>query len=1331
MSKKKKLFSFVFLITGIFISSVTTGYATDIQDSKFETISTYDEYLKKHSSENTQSFSEEFETTLLKRTFLNKVGESTVNKFYQKGNEYSNTLNWLAEDRSALTLFLMGGNPEGNYEKVIENLTTLYSKYQTAIQEKNIYKKLVIALALTYSTDIKSWMKTNELSAIESRFDSYKYLYDNNLLYSNKQFEALPIELLRCVVDCPISDNELLWLANYARQYPTDTKPYNLDPYNYIHYTFDYNYDLPKYYDQNNKDTWDRKYELSKYNIPYGIPGEQKIWMRFEEGSVCGGISETGKILNNLFGIPSIYIGQPGHAAYLIYDENDKQEGIWTIGNSISGFEQSGKDGRMPLNWGTRKEAYMDGKLYFNVSYILLAQTALNDYANYEKATEYNFLADSYDDPTIRENIYTLALGVQGFNWDALSGLISTYEANGTKSQEDYQRLATLVAQKLENYPLPMVDLLKTLNSKTNTTELRKQTLKKVLLSPPQDCLQPEECKKLAISLYDDYADGSIKDCRLNLAIANQLNLEDFPVQSDLEKLISLDMTDRQVRNLSGLENAINLTQLQAHGNQIEKGLSALNSLTKLKELNLDSDGITQEQLDSLAFEKLTNLTDIYLAGNHLFNLERLNLAKNIRWQQNRLHGQSITEEKQKITQGQLTLKIKEIRNVDGSIPTITPANGGSYDNVAGTITWTGLNATTKEVSYSWSGSNNFTGTVTVPIDVAPLKKAISIDSPSRFQVIQRNTQNNLADIMIKGKYTGTPQAIEASWNGGDYQVIDATFENGEYSGILKQQPCGTGNLNVRFVNDKEVFAEKKEVSVGDIFVVAGQNNASGRGTNNQHYDSNLGIAARLFGNDGLWKDLQDPYDSGENQIDSVSKDNSSGSFVPLLATKMMKEEKVPVAFIPAAKGGSSIKAWAPSESADTLYGSMRKRIQEAGGNVRSILWFQGETDLENNMTYSDYKSRLHTIITSICSEFNTSFLVGQIGYESSPNSSTDQIRQAQRDIVLENNYAFYGPVTYDIDLSKGDSLHFKTDEALSELANRWWLSLKQSVYQKGETQFSLKPDSAITYNVLSNELCVPLNKAVDENRTLRQLSVFKVTTQSGEVDSKEYAMDENILRLKLKTPTHVPKNVTFASKNKGVNNTLYSQTDHDPLAPFYNQPIHAILPLKSTDGLEAYTDDNVKDIRQTILANIDGDHANVTIGVTDAAGNSVSEANYNHEGSYTVTYCYTYPSGEQVDTKCLLTVKKIQTAVNVKDLTLYVGDTWRYKDNFISATDKYGTAVPLGKVTVIGSNRVDTKMPGSYKVTYAYGAVKKDATITVKAVQTALEVKDTTCYIG
>lgn len=83
---------------------------------------------------------------------------------------------------------------------------------------------------------------------------------------------------------------------------------------------------------------------------------------------------------------------------------------------------------------------------------------------------------------------------------------------------------------------------------------------------------------------------------------------------------------------------------------------------------------------------------------------------------------------------------------------------------------------------------------------------------------------------------------------------------------------------------------------------------------------------------------------------------------------------------------------------------------------------------------------------------------------------------------------------------------------------------------------------------------------------------------------------------------------------------------------------------------------------------------------------------------SQTVTYVY----------------KTIPASIKAHDSTMNVGDTWSAKDNFDSAVDSLGIAVPFDEVKVDGS--VDTTKSGVYLVTYSFAGDSVTIKVTVKA---------------
>ncbi|MDV7712246.1 bacterial Ig-like domain-containing protein [Enterococcus casseliflavus] len=158
----------------------------------------------------------------------------------------------------------------------------------------------------------------------------------------------------------------------------------------------------------------------------------------------------------------------------------------------------------------------------------------------------------------------------------------------------------------------------------------------------------------------------------------------------------------------------------------------------------------------------------------------------------------------------------------------------------------------------------------------------------------------------------------------------------------------------------------------------------------------------------------------------------------------------------------------------------------------------------------------------------------------------------------------------------------------------------------------------------------------------------------------------------------------------------------------------------------------SVKAKDSTLYVGDDWEAADNFVSATDKTGANLpfsavtvsGSVDTSKEGQYKVTY-----SNGKTEAIATITVVANQETVAAKDSTLYVGDSWEAADNFLSATDKDGKALPLREVTVDGT--VDTSKAGRYEVIYRNGKAEAKATITVLADQTSVTAKDSTLYVG
>ena len=402
-----------------------------------------------------------YELTLLRRTLIKNVGQYALTQFVSTSAENRATLEWLYNDVTALRYYLTGGKPLGNnYLASLGVLSRLHQAYgadlrdnlvtENGVRRGDLYERMMIAESLVYSAPVGAWYGGGQLSDPVKRYEAFKGLYLAGKLKDQKVFESLEVEEMRWVVHVMLTDPEVAWLNYYSREKRNDTA----NPYAYITYRFGYAYGKADYRSEENRAKWDEKYNLAAFGVPYGDAGA-KTWIVFEEGSVCGGLSKTGASIWQTWGYPAAVIGQPAHAAYLAYSQDEQGRGKWGIGNSIAGWYASEKSERLPLGWGSNS-----WDSYYQVSYVPYAQAAINDMDNYIKAYEVQLLVDLYNgDYDKMEQVYRKALTHQAINMDAWYALIQLYLADGRKVEADFVRLADDIAEALKYYPLPMWDL--------------------------------------------------------------------------------------------------------------------------------------------------------------------------------------------------------------------------------------------------------------------------------------------------------------------------------------------------------------------------------------------------------------------------------------------------------------------------------------------------------------------------------------------------------------------------------------------------------------------------------------------------------------------------------------------------------------------------------------------------------------------------------------------------------------------------------------------------------------------------------------------------------
>ena len=318
---------------------------------------------------------------------------------------------------------------------------------------------------------------------------------------------------------------------------------------------------------------------------------------------------------------------------------------------------------------------------------------------------------------------------------------------------------------------------------------------------------------------------------------------------------------------------------------------------------------------------------------------------------------------------------------------------------------------------------------------------SIRLDSPRAYQVVQRDA-SGYATIVVRGRSAGFDGRLRVRWGNGHWVWLRAR-RDGTFSLRLGVAGPGQAPLEVTSLSHPSLSVTRDRVGVGDVFVICGQSNASGRGPN-LSVAEHPALKACLFGNDDRWRELTDPVDSPAGQVDLVSVDwQAGGSVWPRVATELMAATDVPVAFIPCARGNVTMQRWLrdPSRprSSHTLYGSIVRRVRAAGGSVRAVLLLQGESDARWSVPAPTYQQQLRRFAAQLRQDVGAPVVVGQMGDFSVtryPPESVDAIRGAQQGACDVDPGLVRGPSLYDIDL--GGSWHLVDPEDQAVAARRW-----------------------------------------------------------------------------------------------------------------------------------------------------------------------------------------------------------------------------------------------------------------------------------------------------
>lgn len=159
-----------------------------------------------------------------------------------------------------------------------------------------------------------------------------------------------------------------------------------------------------------------------------------------------------------------------------------------------------------------------------------------------------------------------------------------------------------------------------------------------------------------------------------------------------------------------------------------------------------------------------------------------------------------------------------------------------------------------------------------------------------------------------------------------------------------------------------------------DVYLLIGQSNMAGRGVlcASNRVDSTRVVK---FDAEGKWVSAVEPIHFDR----STAGAGLAASFARVLADNFPDRE---IGLVPCAVGGTSIGKWQPGADLYKCAVDRCRRALEPGGELKAILWHQGESDAKKPEAVAAYADRLVRLVHSLRKDLNAEnvpFLAGEL----------------------------------------------------------------------------------------------------------------------------------------------------------------------------------------------------------------------------------------------------------------------------------------------------------------------------------------------------------------
>nr|WP_221774654.1 sialate O-acetylesterase [Pelagicoccus albus] len=278
----------------------------------------------------------------------------------------------------------------------------------------------------------------------------------------------------------------------------------------------------------------------------------------------------------------------------------------------------------------------------------------------------------------------------------------------------------------------------------------------------------------------------------------------------------------------------------------------------------------------------------------------------------------------------------------------------------------------------------------------------------------------------------------------------------GDITELVDQGNATTGEENVGdrelSIIEIEFYESMPNEQAFDLYLLMGQSNMAGRDLTGLPNQTTSGQVL-AYGYDGEWLVAKDPIHKQTGRIKP-----GVGPGIAFAQAMQAAHADTTIGVVPCAVGGSPLRRWVKGGDLyeETL---LRAREAMAYGNLKGVIWHQGESDSDSQKEAETYETRLRQMIADLREDLQAPDLpvvVGQLGGFLLPEKQpfSGAVNQAIRNIDLSVSHVGYAS---SVGLShKGDDLHF--DAASSrKLGERFAVAMQELQAQADDPDVSVR----------------------------------------------------------------------------------------------------------------------------------------------------------------------------------------------------------------------------------------------------------------------------------